>query len=108
MASLAEHGSLKLICIKSLSARALERAALLQLRRGRNARGRSLPFEHWQISYSLFDLGQKWNPVIRHSCLEIKKEVPVPVDSLLVAVAVLSVFVIFAGVLMWVDVRSGP
>lgn len=31
-----------------------------------------------------------------------------PVDSLLVAVAVLSVFVIFAGVLMWVDVHSGP
>lgn len=30
-----------------------------------------------------------------------------PADSLLVAAAVLSVFVIFAGVLMWVDVHSG-
>lgn len=31
-----------------------------------------------------------------------------PVDSFLVAAAVLSVFAIFAGVLMWVDVHSGP
>lgn len=31
-----------------------------------------------------------------------------PVDSFVVAVAVLSVFAIFAGVLMWADVHSGP
>lgn len=31
-----------------------------------------------------------------------------PVDSFLVAAAVLSVFAIFAGVLMWADVHSGP
>jgi hypothetical protein len=36
------------------------------------------------------------------------KEAPVPVDSFVVAVAVLSVFAIFAGVLMWADVHSGP
>jgi hypothetical protein len=32
----------------------------------------------------------------------------VPVDSFLVAAAVFSVFAIFAGVLMWADVYSGP
>lgn len=60
-----------------------------------------------QISCPLFDLGQNRNPAVRHSCPEIKKELPMPADSLLVAAAVLSVFVIFAGVLMWADVHSG-
>jgi hypothetical protein len=31
-----------------------------------------------------------------------------PVDSVLVAAAVLSIFVIFAGVLMWGDFHTGP
>jgi hypothetical protein len=31
-----------------------------------------------------------------------------PLDSLLVALTVLSVFAVFAGVLMWGDIHSGP
>ena len=61
-----------------------------------------------QISCPLFDLGQNRHPAVRHSCPEIKKELPTPADSLLVAAAVLSVFVIFEGALMWADVHSGP
>jgi hypothetical protein len=36
------------------------------------------------------------------------KEVAMPVDSILVSAAVVSVFVIFAGVLIWGDFHSGP
>jgi hypothetical protein len=31
-----------------------------------------------------------------------------PVDSILVSAAVVSVFLVFAGVLIWGDVQSGP
>jgi hypothetical protein len=37
-----------------------------------------------------------------------QKEVAMPVDSILVSAAVVSVFVIFAGVLIWGDFQSGP
>jgi hypothetical protein len=36
------------------------------------------------------------------------KEVVMPVDSILVSAAVVSVFVVFAGVLIWVDFYSRP
>jgi hypothetical protein len=31
-----------------------------------------------------------------------------PLDSMLVSAAVLSMFVVFAGALLWVDFQSGP
>jgi hypothetical protein len=37
-----------------------------------------------------------------------QKEVAMPVDSILVSPAVVSVFVVFAGVLIWGDFHSGP
>jgi hypothetical protein len=36
------------------------------------------------------------------------KEVAMPVDSMLVSAAVVSVFVIFAGVIIWGDFQSQP
>jgi hypothetical protein len=35
------------------------------------------------------------------------KEVAMPVDSILVSVAVVSIFLIFAGVMIWGDFQSG-
>jgi len=37
-----------------------------------------------------------------------QKEVAVPVDSILVSAAVVLVFVVFAGVLIWGDFQAGP
>jgi len=38
---------------------------------------------------------------------QIKKEVAMPLDSILVSAAVVAVFAVFSVVLAWVDVRSG-
>jgi hypothetical protein len=38
----------------------------------------------------------------------IQQEVAMPVDSILVSAAVVSMFAIFAGVLLWVDFHARP
>jgi hypothetical protein len=53
-----------------------------------------------------FDRRQKPHLAVRHTASK-SKEVAMPIDSIVVSVAVVSVFLIFAGVLIWGDFQSG-
>jgi hypothetical protein len=55
-----------------------------------------------------FDPHQRPRPAVRHIWLGYQEEVAMPIDSILVSAAVVSLFVVFAGVLIWGDFRSRP
>jgi len=46
-------------------------------------------------------------PVTRHILRDLTRGLAMPVDSIVVSVAVVTVFVVFAGVLLWGDLQSG-
>jgi len=56
---------------------------------------------------SRFDPRQRPRPALRHIGLVIK-EIVMPIDSILVSAAVVSVFVVFAGVLIWGNFQTEP
>jgi hypothetical protein len=54
-----------------------------------------------------FDPHQRPRPALRYIGLVIK-EIAMPIDSILVSAAVVSVFVVFAGVLIWGNFQTEP
>jgi hypothetical protein len=55
-----------------------------------------------------FDLYQRRSSVAGDNDLQLIGEVVMPIDTVLVSVAVISMFLVFAGVLAWGDFQTRP
>jgi hypothetical protein len=55
-----------------------------------------------------FDPHQSPPPPLQHSAARQNKELAMPVDSILVSAAVVTMFAVFAGVLLWGSFQTAP